>query len=304
MGHDITIGFFGDGICGEKALAYFLGNEGKTFITVKFIVIRFCGNSEGIFRIADDMGVPIYRVENINTESFIAILKSYNADLFVVDSFDQIFRKKILDLPRFGVINCHSGKLPFYRGKCPIIWAIINGENEFGITVHFMDEGIDTGDIILQRTVEITDEDDYRTLSSKDAEICGEMVFEAVRLIAFGDLKTKKQSDIDEVGTYFGGREEGDELIKWTDSSRDIFNFVRALCEPGPIAATYRGNDRILINKVIEVPGAHKCKGICGQIVGKGKQGFYVKTGDTMIELIDYRLEGVKLRIGDRFSVK
>ena len=84
-------------------------------------------------------------------------------------SFNQIFKREMIDLPKYGTINCHAGKLPFYRGRNILNWALINDEKEFGITVHYMDEGIDTGDIIVQRTYPIGEEDDYGILCFSDS---------------------------------------------------------------------------------------------------------------------------------------
>ncbi|MDR1522244.1 MAG: hypothetical protein LBS28_05280 [Streptococcaceae bacterium] len=85
----------------------------------------------------------------MNSKEVINLLKKYNADLFISMSFNQIFKSEIINLPRLKTINCHAGKLPFYRSRNILNWVLINDEKEFGITVHYVDEGIDTGDIIL-----------------------------------------------------------------------------------------------------------------------------------------------------------
>lgn len=297
---ELTIGFFGDGACGANALYRILGGGKASGIKIKFICVRYEGQDEEIRKIAQSNQIDILHTPDINALEFIEKLKKYNAELFVVNSFDQIFRKEIRSIPAKGVINCHSGKLPYYRGRCPIIWALINDEKEFGITVHYMDEGIDTGDIILQRVFEITDEDDLATLTEKDAIECGKIVYDAIKLIQSGDFKTVRQDDIDPIGIYCGGRGSGDEVIDWNQSSRDVFSFVRALCRPGPVAVCYRDGDAIYIQKVKEVTEARPYKGIPGQVCGRGKYGLYVKTGDTIVEIIEYESSGRKIRIGDR----
>lgn len=277
------------------------GGKG-TGLSIKFICVRNEGEDSDIRAIANKNHIDIFKTPDVNSKGFLSKIKKYEADLFVVDSFDQIFRTAILKMPPLGVINCHSGKLPFYRGRCPIIWAIINDEKEFGITVHYMDEGIDTGDIILQRSFEISDDDDFRTLSERDAIECGSIIFDAVKMIQSGDFQVIKQKEIDPIGIYCGGRGAGDEIIDWKQPSRDVFNFVRALCSPGPVATCYRGPDVIRIEKVREIKGAHNYKGIAGQVCGRGETGPLVKTGDSFVEVLEYHTSGRKIRVGDRLS--
>lgn len=108
-----------------------------------------------------------------------------------------------------------------------------------------------------------------------------------------------RQESIDKVGMYFGIRKPGDEYIDWNLTSREIFNFVRALCKPGPMAASILNDAEIRINKVRQVENARRYINIPGQILGKTEQGFYVKTKDTFVEVIDYEYNG-RLRVGDR----
>lgn len=297
----LKIGYFGDGQCGANAL-HKLISKGTYDFEICFVVVRNNGQSEEIIEIANNNGIEILKDCNVNDPVFLKLLRGYEADLYVVNSFDQVFKREILSIPPRGVINCHSGKLPYYRGRCPIIWALINGEREFGITVHFMDEGIDTGPIVLQRTFEITDEDDFSTLSQKDADECADIIFDAVNMIKTGDCNPIDQASIDPIGMYCGGRRPGDEIINWNQSSRDIFNFVRALCQPGPRAATFRDGQRFSIDKVKEVQGVRPYKGIPGQVIGRGPHGPYVKTMDTMVEIIDYDSSLLKIRTGDRLG--
>ena len=179
--------------------------------------------------------------------------------------------------------------------------VLINDEKEFGITVHYVDEGIDTGDIILQRTYPIQDQDDYKTLLKRAYTGCAEILYDAVKEIQQGTVCVVKQDTIDRTGMYCGIRRPGDEVINWNTGSREIFNFVRALCKPGPIALSHLNGEEICINKVRLVEGAPVYINIPGQIIGKTKEGFYVKTKDTFIEVVDYQYQG-KVRVGDRME--
>lgn len=301
MKSKMSIAFFGDGWCAVNSLKKILKNED---FEVKCICLRNSHRDQNLQSIGKEHGIDVFWTENVNSRKFIETIKAYQVDLFLSVSFDQIFRKELLSIPPMRAVNCHSGKLPFYRGKCPLIWALINGETEFGITVHYMDEGIDTGDIILQRVFPISDLDDYASVSQRDALETPSIVYDALKVIQLGTCAPRRQDEIDAIGTYCGGRGEGDEIIEWNQPSRRIFNFVRALCHPGPKAVTFRKGDKIFIEKVAEVHGAHEYIGIPGQVVGFGIYGPYIKTGDTMVEIIEYTADGKRICVGDRLGFK
>ena len=165
-------------------------------------------------------------------------------------SFNQIFKKRILNLPEKGVINCHAGKLPFYRGRNVLNWVLINDEKEFGVTTHFVDEGIDTGDIILQKVQKITDQDNYASLLHKAYKICSDLLYKSIKLIKNNDYKLISQKSIHPVGLYCIKRGIGDEVLNWNSTSRQVFNFVRAISDPGPIARSSINGNEIKIKKV------------------------------------------------------
>ena len=157
----IKIGYFADGPWSHLAFERLILDDS---IQIQFIVPRSDTNDLTLKDFSDKYGIEYIYPVNINSPEFIQMVKSYNCDLFVSMSFNQIFKVDIINVPRLGVINCHAGKLPFYRGRNILNWALINDEKEFGITVHYIDEGIDTGDILKQRCFEITDSDDYCSL--------------------------------------------------------------------------------------------------------------------------------------------
>ena len=152
--------------------------------------------------------------------------------------------------------------MPFYRGRNILNWALINDEREFGITVHYMDEGIDTGDIILQRKFSITDNDDYGTLLETAYVECAKILYDAIKLIQANELIPNPQSEIHPEGMYCGQRREGDEIINWNQTSREIFNFIRAICKPGPVARSFIADEEIKINKASIIENAPSYKGI------------------------------------------
>lgn len=294
----ITIGYFADGPWSHKALEKMLIDDS---IEIKFIVPRSDSSDNTLAEYAKKFDIPYHKGIKINSDDFFILAQSYNCDLFVSMSFNQIFRKQIINLPKLKTINCHAGKLPFYRGRNILNWAIINDEKEFGITVHYIDEGIDTGDIILQRTFPITDEDTYKTLLDRSYDECAIILYDSIKLLQAGTIVPIKQQDIHPVGFYCGIRSIGDEIINWNDSSREIFNFIRAICYPGPKAITYKDGTVVKINKARIIENAPKYKNTNGQVVGVTNEGYIVKTGDTTIEIQEIE-STIKLRIGDKLG--
>lgn len=294
----LTIGYFADGPWSHEALNLLLLDD-----TLRVVFV--CARSDApdpILKIkAAENGLDFLTHPKINSDEFLGRMIKYNCDLFVSMSFNQIFKAKLINLPKLKTINCHAGKLPFYRGRNILNWALINDEKEFGITVHYVDEGIDTGDIISQKNYLITDDDDYSTLLQRAYEGCANNLYDAIKVIQNGRVKTVDQKHIDQLGFYCVARKEGDERLNWNQKSRDVFNFVRAICRPGPEARTYLNDVEIKINKVKFLPYARIYKGIVGSVVGVDEDGFFVKTLDSFVKVTDW-CGSVKPRIGDRLK--
>jgi methionyl-tRNA formyltransferase len=279
----MKIGFFGDGPWSHLALEKLLFDSS---LKVMFICARFENPDESLEKTARKIKIPFLVHSDVNSEPFIDGITQFDCDLFVSMSFNQIFGKKIRTVPKVGIINCHAGKLPFYRGRNILNWALINDEKEFGITVHFVDDGIDTGDIILQRVFPIVDEDSYQTLLNRSYLGCSEILYEAVQKIQSGSFETIRQNSIDPIGSYFSRRLPGDEVIDWNQDSRGIFNFVRALTLPGPLALTRYGNNFVRVSHAVPVYGMRPYKDIPGSIIGKPNGSIRVKTKDTAVDIL------------------
>lgn len=292
----MKIGYFADGPWAHRAFERIIRDS---TITIEFICVRYDRNDEVLRQYADAYGIDLLVHPDINSDGFFEIIGKYKVDLFVSMSFDQIFGKRIRNLPPMKTINCHAGKLPFYRGRNILNWVLINDEKEFGITVHYVDSGIDTGDIILQKSYPITDTDTYKTLLERAYDGCADVLYQALKLIQMGNPPQIRQDSIDKNGFYCGMRVVGDEELDWNQSSRSIFNFVRAICFPGPKARTYRGNEEVLINKVKIVEGVRDYIGIPGQVIGKKGSSLFVKTSDNFVEVCEYECKE-KIRVGDR----
>jgi Methionyl-tRNA formyltransferase len=298
MENKLQIGYFADGPWSHRALQKILKDHS---IEIKFIVPRLDTKDNTLKEMAKANGVAYLEGVKLNSEEFYNQAKEIGCDLFVSMSYNQIFKPRITNLPRLGTINCHAGKLPFYRGRNILNWVLINDEKEFGITVHYIDEGIDSGDIILQRTYPISDQDTYKTLLDIAYVGCAEILYDAIKMLQNNEVKPVKQTDIHPVGFYCGMRKEGDEIINWNQTSRDLFNFIRAVCKPGPGARTHLDGKEIIVNKAALVPYAPVYKSIVGQVVGKTSRGYVIKTIDSTIEISELETS-VKLKIGDRLG--
>lgn len=296
----IKIGYFADGSWGVESLKRILKDKN---ISINFICLRYNSEDQDIKKIAKNNKIDCFTHKDINSYDFLKRIKKYKSDLFVSMSFDQIFKENIINLPKYNIINCHAGKLPFYRGRNVLNWVLINDENEFGITVHYVDKGIDTGDIILQESYKITDDDTYATLLKRSYQHCSNLLIKAINKIRNNNIRPIKQEKIHPVGFYCGRRGSGDELLSWNQTSREVFNFVRAICKPGPMARTFLNNKEMKINKVTMIKNAPNYKSIVGQILKKTKKGFIVKTKDSIVEVIDYYYKD-KIKVGSRFSYK
>jgi methionyl-tRNA formyltransferase len=294
----LSIGYFADGPWSHLAFHKLIqDNE----IEIKFICVRYDTKDSTLHEYCQTYDIPYLRHANINSNEFLDTIEKFQCDLFVSMSFNQIFKSSIINMPRYKSINCHAGKLPFYRGRNILNWVLINDEKEFGITVHYIDEGIDTGDIILQRTYPITDEDSYRTILERAYVECASILYDAICLFKTGMPVGKKQDEIHPLGFYCSQRKEGDEILLWNQTSREIFNFVRAICPPGPGAQTMLNGKKMFIYKVRYLENAPRYRGVPGAVLKKTNHGFLVKTADTFIEVVDFEFNGM-IKIGDRFE--
>ncbi len=279
----MKIGFFGDGPWAHLALERVAGLES---VTVVFIVARHEAPDPVLRNRAEELQVPFHSFADVNAPDAVEEIARFGADLLVSMSFNQILKADILAAAPKGFINCHAGALPFYRGRNPLNWALINGEDRFGVTVHHVDLGIDTGDIILQRFAEIAPDDTYGTVLDKAYPLCAETLCEALRRIVDGTATRTPQSDIDPVGFYCGRRRPGDEWVDWGWESARVHNFIRAIALPGPGARTYCRGRAIAVLRSALIPNAPSYIGTVGEVVGRDDEGVIVKTGDATLRLL------------------
>ena len=296
----LNIGYFADGPWSHKAFEKLINDDE---IIISFICVRFDTKDETLKLYCEKYNIDYLKDRNINSKHFINSVSVYKCDLFVSMSFNQIFKSEIINVAKYKIINCHAGKLPFYRGRNILNWALINDEKEFGITVHFVDKGIDTGDVILQRVFPITDKDNYSTLLQKSHIECAHILYDSIKLFINKKVISFKQTDIHPLGFYCSQRKMGDEILNFNQTSREVFNFVRAICKPGPMARVFIHEKEMKINKVEFYKEAVSYKSVVGAILNKDNEGFFVKTKDSFIKVIQYEYDGI-FKVGDRFEIK
>lgn len=199
-----------------------------------------------------NMGLAVYQPHRVRDPDFVSLLKSLAPDAIVVAAYGQILPREILGLPRFGCINIHASLLPLYRGAAPIQWAVINGEAETGITIMQMDEGMDTGDILMQKAVSIFGSETAAGLMERLSALGAELIVEAMPLIEAGEIKPVRQDH--SRATYAPLLKKEDGLIDWGLPAQAIYNRVRGLL-PWPVAFSYLDGKMIKILEADIVPG-------------------------------------------------
>ena len=142
-------------------------------------------------------GIPVFQPVKIKEAASVAELAGYPADIFVVAAFGQLLSEEILSMPKFGCVNIHASLLPAYRGAAPIQWAVINGEQEGGVTIMQMEKGLDTGGMYCKRSVPIDKKETGESLHDKLMAVGAELIVEALPKIESGELKPEKQDDSD-----------------------------------------------------------------------------------------------------------
>ena len=226
---------------------------------------------------AESLGIPVFQYDKIRLEG-VEDLKRLAPDLMITCSFGQILSQEILDIPKYGVINIHASLLPKYRGASPIHYAILNGEKTTGITIMKTDIGIDTGDILLQKSIDIGEKETCGELFERLSVLGAECVKEALDLIMQGKAVYSKQDENTATFTKIIQKEFA--RIDWTKPADDIVNLIRAF-NPAPVAFT------TLNGEPFKVYSAEKCDmaGDAGKVVCVGGK-LIVGAGENSVSLL------------------
>ena len=227
--------------------------------------------------------IPLFQPLKMKDPEFLQALAGWKPDLIAVAAFGRILPPAILSLPPLGCINVHGSLLPKYRGAGPIQWAIINGETETGITTMLMDEGMDTGAMLLQEAVPITPDDTAGTLSPRLAELGGRLLVETIVRLKAGTLVPRQQDSSRATLAPLLKKEDG--AIDWTLPATALANRVRGL-SPWPGAyTTVAGGDSWTIWRALALPGP--MTKLPGVIVAVTNEAIHVATGEGVLAVME-----------------
>lgn len=240
---------------------------------------------------ANRRDLPVYTTEEINSPSWIEKISELKPDIIFSFYYRKMINSKILDIPKHGAFNLHGSLLPSYRGRCPANWVIINGEKLTGVTLHYMIEKPDAGDIVGQKEVPIDFTDTAKTLYGKLCLAATTLLNDLLPRMKNGDIPRSNQNLA--AGSYYGGRKPEDGRIDWNKSATDIYNLVRGVTEPYPGAFALLENDEKMIIWWAE-PGEgslHKLSGTVNTI----REEVLVQTGKNAIKLMDIEVAGKRI---------
>jgi len=228
----------------------------------------------------------VLQPSTLKDPSFLEEISIMKPEIIIVVAYGKILPPGILKLPPRGCINVHASLLPKYRGAAPVQWAIINGEKKTGITIMYMDEGLDTGDILLQEETTIEDDDTAETLGKRLADLGAALLMKTIQKIKDHSLQR-----IPQTGTpnYAPPLKKEDGKITWSKTAVEISNMVHGMY-PWPCAYCYLKNERIKITRV----RASRGSGIAGRIEQAGEE-LVIGTGEGFITIIELQPEGKRL---------
>ena len=237
--------------------------------------------------IAVEKGIKVYQPVRVREQEFVEILRGYNPDVIIVVAFGQIIPESILEMPKYGCVNIHGSLLPKYRGAAPIQWAVLDGEKETGVTTMLMDKGIDTGDILLKRVINLAEDETAGSLFDKLMALGAETILETLEGLENGSITPEKQGESPTDYAKMLTKAMG--LIDFTRTAAELDCFIRGM-NPWPSAYTVLYGKTLKIWKAKPVDG----NGGAGSVLSVGKDSFIVCCGENALEILEVQLEGKK----------
>ena len=242
-------------------------------------------------KVALEYNIPVLQPEKASEETSVESIRALNPDIIVVTAYGQILKENILNLPKYRCINVHASLLPKYRGASPIQWAIINGEKETGVTIMYMEKGLDTGDMILAKSIEIASKETAGTLHDRLAEIAGPTLLEAMELIESGKAVPVKQND--EESTYVKMLSKSMGELKFDTEAVKLERLIRGLI-PWPGAFTFIEGRMLKIWECEVSEEQYDGMRVPGRFFTKDNSRMFVETNDKCLELTVIQAEGKK----------
>ncbi|WP_461810030.1 methionyl-tRNA formyltransferase [Faecalimonas sp.] len=234
-------------------------------------------------------GIPVFQPKKIRDSESVEELRKYQADVMVVVAFGQIIPKEILEMTSYGCINVHASLLPKYRGAAPIQWSIIDGEDVTGVTTMQMDEGLDTGDMLLKTEIPISSKETGGSLHDKLAEAGAKLCVETLKALEDKTLMREKQGETTTAYARMLDKQLGN--IDWNSDAEKIERLIRGL-NPWPSAYTVWEDKIMKIWEAEVFEGQEKCE--AGTIVKVEKDGFFVQTGKNLLKITQLQIPGKK----------
>jgi len=238
-------------------------------------------------RLAAERGFVVFQPRRVRDSEFVSTLRTLNPEVIVVAAYGQILPREILVLPKFGCLNIHASLLPLYRGAAPINWAIIRGATETGVTIMQMDEGMDTGSILMKEGIPIDPQDTTGTLAEKLSSLGAKLITVVLPLVKAGTIISVAQDNSRATLAPLLKKEDG--LIDWRLSAAEIHNRIRGL-SPWPGAYAFLGGRMIKIIESEAMPG----KGEPGALFGPDRNMLIAGTGSGLLRLVRVQPEGKK----------
>ncbi|WP_246064848.1 methionyl-tRNA formyltransferase [Melghirimyces algeriensis] len=245
---------------------------------------------------AQEMELPVFQPQRLKDPENVQRVLEMEPDLIVTAAYGQILPREILDAPRFGCINVHASLLPKYRGGAPIHHALIQGEKETGVTIMYMVEALDAGDMLAWKSIPIDEEDHVGTLHDKLAKLGADLLSETVTKLIQGDVKAIPQDH--EQATYAPNIKREDEQLDWNRTSWELFHQVRGL-SPWPVAYTLWNGKPLKVWKARPVPLGKPAKP--GTVVRVEDDGVVVATSDGGLQILELQPAGKKRMTAEQF---
>jgi len=244
---------------------------------------------------AHELGIPVLQPRTINAPAVVDQLRELNLDVLVVAAFGQFLRSTPLGLPRLGAVNIHASLLPKYRGAAPVAWAVIRGETETGVTTFVLDEGMDTGPLLLQRAVSIGPDETAGALESRLAAVGADLIVESLEGVTSGQLVPTPQPA---EGTLAPKLHKEDGRIRWEWDARRIHDLVRGT-HPWPGAHTTLRDKLVKVHRTRVVDGAADAP--AGTILPR-RDRLLVGTGHGILEILELQPAGCRAISGSEFN--
>lgn len=240
--------------------------------------------------LANEAGIPVYQPEKIKTGEFIQVLRGLAPEVIIVVAFGQILSQEILDIPPQGCINLHASLLPKYRGAAPINWCIINGDKATGVTAMYMDIGLDTGDIILKKEIEIGENENAGELHDRLSELGASALSETMELLISGKIERIPQNN--EEATYAPIMTKVLGRIDWSKDASDIRNLIRGTY-PWPGAfSSYNGKIfKVLSSQALNHNMNNDNYGCISRV---NKDSIIVSCGSGSLKILELQFENEK----------